>query len=98
MAERLLHVPGTREGGGEIRPTGGWSHDAGACGHRAGVPPWGIAGVASCEQRGAPPWDVPARSHAQAGRRAALDVQPERLLRARGAKGNPGTRLAKQKP
>jgi hypothetical protein len=29
---------------------------------------------------------VPARSHAQAGRRAALDAQPERLLVARGAK------------
>jgi hypothetical protein len=29
---------------------------------------------------------VPARSHALAGRRAALDAQPERPLIARGAK------------
>ena len=89
MAERLLHVPGTREGGGELRPAGGRSHCAGACGHRAGVPRWGIAGVVSYEQRGAPTRDVPARSHAQAGRRAGLDAQPERPLKARGARKKP---------
>ena len=67
-----------RGDGGELHPAGGWSHDAGACGHRAGAPQWGIAGAVSGEQRGAPPRDVPARSHAKAGRRAALDAQPER--------------------
>jgi hypothetical protein len=75
-----------REGGGEIRPAGGMSHCAEACGSRAGVSRWGIGGVAFHEQRGAPLRDVPARSHAEAGRRAALDAQPERPLKARGAK------------
>jgi len=46
------------EGGGEIRPAGDRSHGAGACGHRAGVPRWGIAGAVSGEQRGALPRDV----------------------------------------
>ncbi len=77
------------EGGGEIRPAGHRNHGAGACGHRAGVSQWGIAGVALYEQRGAPPRDVPARSHAKTGRRAGLDAQPERPLHARGAKQNP---------
>jgi hypothetical protein len=74
------------EGGGEIRPAGLRSHLACACGHRAGVSRRGVAGVVSYEQRGAPPRDVPARSHAEAGRRAGLDAQPERPLVARGAK------------
>jgi hypothetical protein len=77
------------EAGREIRPAGHRSHRAGACGNRAGVPRWGIAGVASYEQRGAPPQDVPARWHAKAGRRAGLDAQPERPLDARGAKQKP---------
>jgi hypothetical protein len=38
------------------------------------------------EQRGSARRAVPARSHAQAGRRAGLEAQPERLLQARGAK------------
>jgi len=77
---------GSSGGGGEIRPAGGRSHRAGACGNRAGVSRWGVAGAASGEQRGAPPRDVPARSHAQACRRAGLNARPERPLRARGAK------------
>jgi len=77
---------GGREGGGENRPAGEKSHGAEACGHRAGVSRWGIAGAASCEQRGAPPRSVPPRSRAQTGRRARLDAQPERPLTARGAK------------
>jgi hypothetical protein len=36
LARRSKQVPGAREGGGEIRPAGGRSHGAGACGHRAG--------------------------------------------------------------
>ena len=44
--------------------------------------------LASYEQRGAPARDVPARSHAEAGRRAGLEAQPERPLQARGAKQN----------
>jgi hypothetical protein len=86
LARRLRQARGAREGGGEIRPAGGRSHGAGACGSRAGVARWGFAGAVSGEQRGAPPWDVLARSHAKAGRRAALDAQPERPLIARGAR------------
>jgi len=78
-----------REGGGKIRPAGDRSHCAGACGHRAGVSRWGIAGEASGEQRGAPPRDVPARSHAQVGRRAGLEAQPRRPLPARRATRKP---------
>jgi len=88
LARRLKQAPGERDGGGDIRPAGHRSDGAGACGHRAGGPRWGIAGAVSGEQRGALPRDVPARSHAQAGRRAGLDAQPERPLRARGAKKN----------
>jgi hypothetical protein len=47
---------------------------------------------ASCEggeQRGSARRAAPARSHAQAGRRAGLEAQPERLLPARGARENP---------
>ena len=76
-----------RTGGwGGIRPAGHRSDHARACGYRAGVSRWGIAGAASCEQRGAPPRSVPPRSRAQAGRRAGLEAQPERPLTARGAK------------
>jgi hypothetical protein len=85
---RLKQDHGEREGGGEIRPAGHKSHFAGACGHRAGVSRWGVAGVVSYEQRGAPARDVPARSHAEAGRRAGLEAQPERPLQARGAEEN----------
>jgi len=88
MAEQTVQAHRERKGGGEIRPAGGRSHCDGACGHRAGVQRWGVAGAVSSEQRGALPRDVPARSHAKAGRRAALDAQPERPLRARGAKKN----------
>ena len=69
----------------EIRPAGHRSDHAGGCGSRAGVSRWGIAGLVSYEQRGAPARDVPARSHAQAGRRAGLEARPERPLPARGA-------------
>jgi hypothetical protein len=75
--------------GGENRPAGHRSHLACGCGDRAGASRWGVAGAVSCEQRGTPPRGVPARSHAQAGRRAGLDAQPERPLMARGAKEKP---------
>ena len=97
-SHRLKQDHGEREGGGEIRPAGHRSDRAGACGHRAGVPRWGVAGVVSYEQRGAPPRDVPARSHAQAGRRAGLDAQPERLLPARGAKQSHAVKREKGPP
>jgi hypothetical protein len=80
---------GDGEGGGENRPAGRLSHLACACGYRAGVSRWGVVGAVSCEQRGALLRDVPARSHAQAGRRDALDARPERRLPARGAKQEP---------
>src|SRR5664280_2931730 len=56
---------------------------AGACGSRAGVPRWGVDGSDRGSLRGrrtarGPTAGRPARSHAQAGRRAALDAPPER--------------------
>jgi hypothetical protein len=83
---RLPKAPPCSWVGEKIRTAGGRSHLARACGSRAGVSRWGIAGVASYEQRGAPTRDVPARSHAKVGRRAGLEPRPERRLRARGAK------------
>jgi len=94
----LKQDDGGREGGGEIRPAGHRSDRAGACGHRAGVPRWGFAGVVSYEQRGAPPRGVHARSHAQAGRRAELDAQPARLIPARGAKQSHAVKREKGPP
>jgi len=86
MARRFVQAHGERERGGEIRPAGGRSHGVGACGTRAGVPRWGIAGMASYEPRGALPRDVPARSHVTTGRSCGLEGRSERPLKTRGAK------------
>jgi hypothetical protein len=52
LASRLRQVRGAREGGGEIRPAGGRSHGAGACGHRAARPVGGNAGPTERLMRG----------------------------------------------
>jgi hypothetical protein len=74
----------TRRGGGRLKPPSGRRP---VSPERAGPERASRGGVSMApteglseggEQRGAPPRDVPARSHAQARPRAALDVPPER--------------------
>jgi hypothetical protein len=50
------------------------------------------------EQRGSGRWSVPARSQAQAGRRAGLEAQPERRLQAHGARKEALTQWGKEEP
>ena len=81
---RVTSSASTRRGGGWPKPPSGRrpisSERAGPeRASRGGVSLAPTEGLSEGgEQRGAPPRDVPARSHAQAGRRAALDAPPER--------------------
>jgi hypothetical protein len=61
----------SRRVGVSNRPAGASGHPSGGCGLPSGRTAWGIAGVASYEQRGAPPRDVPARSQPEESWRAA---------------------------